>query len=207
MRRALEEAAHVKLRGGMNGSDLAKLLLKQAGIPEVSVGPRAGYFPNHYDPKRQRITLSESVLKGSHAAAAGAVAHEVGHAMQHAAGYAGFIARHNAVRLCLILTPLVPLPFLALIILKWMTAVIALGCCAIAWTALMAVNLSTIGAEIDASRRGLELLEKSRALRGEEEESAAASAAWASAATYVGGFFTSIFWLLYHAMPTLGNRR
>lgn len=76
----------VPLRSGIIGADIARRILRDQGIDDVEVVEHQGFLSDHYNPMAKNLALSPEVYNGSHAAAAGVAAHEVGHAIQHAHG-------------------------------------------------------------------------------------------------------------------------
>ena len=48
----------------------------------------AGHLTDHFNPQTMTVNLSDSVYSSSSVAAAAVAAHECGHAVQHARGYA-----------------------------------------------------------------------------------------------------------------------
>ena len=73
---------------GMTGAQVAERLLRSAGIYDVKVGHVSGELSDHYNPATKVVNLSDSVYGSSSVAAIGVAAHECGHAIQHAKGYA-----------------------------------------------------------------------------------------------------------------------
>lgn len=76
----------VPLSSGMTGADVARAILKQQDIHDVTVQEHQGFLSDHYSPTEKTLNLSPDVYNGRTAAAAGVAAHEVGHAVQHATG-------------------------------------------------------------------------------------------------------------------------
>lgn len=93
-------------RRGLTGADVAALILKSERIELVddpsgypagaACGLEAipGQLTDHYDPRDHVLRLSEGVYHGRSVAALGIAAHEVGHAIQHARGYAPLAIRN-----------------------------------------------------------------------------------------------------------------
>ena len=73
---------------GLTGADVARLMLAQNGIDDVKVQSVAGRLTDHYNPQDRTINLSEGVYASASVAACAIAAHETGHALQHAQGYA-----------------------------------------------------------------------------------------------------------------------
>lgn len=78
----------VRSRSGVTGAEAAQRLLHAAGIYDVRIEGVRGSLTDHYDPTSKVLRLSESVYGSTSLAAIGVAAHETGHAVQHARGYA-----------------------------------------------------------------------------------------------------------------------
>ena len=87
-KRAFSKYSKVPNRRGMTGADVASAILSANQIHDVKVEPVQGTLSDHYDPRTKTLRLSEPVYGERSLAAAGVAAHEVGHAIQHATGYA-----------------------------------------------------------------------------------------------------------------------
>ena len=72
----------------MTGKQVAEKMLRENGISDVRVVSTGGHLTDHYDPVRKTINLSEGVYGVNSIAAVAVAAHETGHAIQHATGYA-----------------------------------------------------------------------------------------------------------------------
>ncbi|NLZ54849.1 MAG: zinc metallopeptidase [Thermoanaerobacteraceae bacterium] len=92
-----EKYLRVPARSGMTGADVAREILRQSGIHDVSVQIQGGRLSDHYDPRRKVLKLSSDVYNGRSLAALGVVAHECGHAIQHDVGYAPLAIRNAIV--------------------------------------------------------------------------------------------------------------
>ena len=67
----------------------AREILDRNGLSDVPVHVSpGGALSDHYDPRKRALFLSEPVYAPPTVAAAAVAAHETGHALQHAAGYA-----------------------------------------------------------------------------------------------------------------------
>ena len=82
---------------GVTGAQVATDLLRRNGVYDVSVQLGSGELTDHYDPKRKVIRLSRNVYGSSSVAALAIAAHETGHVIQHASGYAPLEIRNNLV--------------------------------------------------------------------------------------------------------------
>ncbi len=63
-------------------------MLHRAGIYDVAIQRVSGKLTDHYDPRNKTLNLSDAVYASTSVAAVGVAAHECGHAIQHARGYA-----------------------------------------------------------------------------------------------------------------------
>lgn len=78
----------VMFAGGMTGKDVAERMLRDNGIMDVKVTHTSGMLTDHYNPASKTVNLSDSVYESNSVAAVAVAAHECGHAVQHAMGYA-----------------------------------------------------------------------------------------------------------------------
>ena len=98
-------------------AQVAEMILRTAGITNVSVERVAGELTDHFDPRTNVVRLSDSVYSSTSVAAIGVAAHEVGHAIQHATGYAPIKLRTAIVPLVNLSSSLaVPMFILGLVI-------------------------------------------------------------------------------------------
>ena len=72
----------------MTGREAAEYVLRSAGIYDVRVEHVGGNLTDHYDPRTKTLRLSDATYNSQSVAAIGVAAHECGHAVQHATGYA-----------------------------------------------------------------------------------------------------------------------
>ena len=85
---AFAKYSKIRTRSSLTGADVARNILRDNGIGDVTVERVAGKLTDHYDPRKKVLRLSEQVHDSNSMAAFGVAAHEVGHAIQHARGYA-----------------------------------------------------------------------------------------------------------------------
>jgi Zn-dependent membrane protease YugP len=88
VRATFNKYARVPASNGMTGAEIARRILSAGGAGDVKLESARGMLTDHYDPVRKVIRLSESVYASNSVAALGVAAHECGHALQHAQGYA-----------------------------------------------------------------------------------------------------------------------
>ena len=80
----------IPVSNGMTGAQVAEKMLRDNGIYDVKVVSTPGMLTDHYNPTNKTVNLSQGVYASHSIAAAAVAAHECGHAVQHAKGYAVF---------------------------------------------------------------------------------------------------------------------
>ena len=80
--------AKIHNRRGMTGAEAARRVLDANGLYHITIERVHGRLTDHFDPKEGVIRLSDAVYASTGIAALGVAAHEAGHAVQHAEGYA-----------------------------------------------------------------------------------------------------------------------
>ncbi len=199
----------VTTRSGFTGAQVAQAILQAHGIKDVTIEPIQGSLTDHYDPSSKTLRLSEPVYHSNSVAAVGVAAHEVGHAIQHAEGYAPLQFRSAWVPVAGIGSNLgIVLMVIAAMMggFQKSPAMAWIGILVFATTTVF--TLVTLPVEFDASRRALRTLESSRVLAS-DELAGARSVLTAAALTYVAAFVSSLMTLLYWAyqLGLFGQRR
>ncbi len=188
---------------GLTGMDVARMMLEQAGIYDVSIQPIQGNLTDHYSPREKVLRLSESVYSSTSVAAIGVAAHECGHALQHKEGYAPLRLRSISVPLANIGAWLSWPVIILGIALDWL-GLAQLGIYLFAF--VVAFQLITLPVEFNASRRALTVLETGGYLSS-EELSGSRKVLTAAAMTYVAALLSTILQLLRLIMIVGGGRR
>lgn len=177
---------------GYTAAEIARKLLDENELYNVSVERVSGNLTDHYDPKANVIRLSDSVYNSTSVAAIGVAAHETGHAIQYARKYAPIKLRSAIIPLSQIGSRLsIPLIILGLIF-SFRPLVIG-GIVLFALVALF--QLITLPVEFNASRRALAFLENGDYLYGEELKGAKKTLT-AAAMTYVAALVVALVQLL-----------
>ena len=196
--------SQVRSLSGLTGAQTAERILRQAGIYDVGIARVSGDLTDHYDPSSKTLRLSDSVYGSTSVAAVSVAAHECGHAIQHAHGYAPMSIRAALVPVVNIGSNLsIPLIFLG-VLLSWNQTLIQLGIWAFALTVIF--QLVTLPVEFNASRRAIVKVEE-YGLLGSEEVSGGKKVLTAAALTYVAGAASSALQLLRLILLYGGNRR
>ena len=147
--------AAVGSRSGWTASAMAQDMLNRAGIEDVRVERVAGRLTDHFDPKARVLRLSQDVYDSGSIAALGVAAHEVGHAIQHAHGYAPLSIRNAIVPMANFGSSLGMLIIMVGIGLALKSLAI-LGCAL--FTMVVLFQVINLPVEFNASRRAREAL-------------------------------------------------
>lgn len=191
---------------GITGAEAAERVLRGAGIYDVRVEHIAGNLTDHYDPRSKVLRLSDSVYGSTSVAAVGVAAHECGHAIQHAKGYAPLKLRSAIVPVANFGSKIAwPLILIGLLFTSETSSLlINLGIIAFSFAVLF--QLVTLPVEYNASNRAIRVIADTGLMQGEEIK-AAKKVLSAAALTYVAGAATAILQLLRILILTGGRRR
>ncbi len=188
---------------GITGAEVASRMLAAHGIRDVKIVSIAGKLSDHYDPTTKTVNLSESVYYGRSVASAAVAAHECGHVVQHATGYAPLKMRSALVPVVSFSSNIVSWVLLAgVLLINVMPSLLWLGIGLFALTTLF--SFITLPVEINASTRAVAWLENAGIVGYETKPMAQDALKWA-AYTYVIAALGSLATLLYYI--SLGNRR
>jgi hypothetical protein len=187
----------------LTGLDAAQRILGPEGLYDVSVEGVPGVLSDHYDPRTKKLGLSEGVARQPSVAALAIVAHEIGHALQDHQGYAPLKLRVAIVPAVQVSAWVGPIMFFLGIFLGY-TNLAWLGMILFGIGAVFA--LITLPVEFNASRRGLQLLQKYQLTDGSELKGAKAVLD-AAALTYVAALAQALATLLYYSSFLGGSRR
>jgi hypothetical protein len=181
---------------GLSGSDVAQLILHNNGISDVKVEQIPGMLSDHYDPRTKVLRLSPENYSGRSLAAIGVAAHEVGHAVQHAQGYAPLGIRNAIVPVTSLGSNLaIPLIFIGLIFNTHFMGLNLLQIGVILYSTVVLFTLITLPVEFNASRRAVTAVREFAILNGDEIEGAR-RVLNAAALTYVAATTVAILELL-----------
>lgn len=187
---------------GMTGADASRFIQQRNGI-QTGLEAVAGELSDHYDPRCNTIRLSSSVYGQATVAAVGVAAHETGHALQHAQGYAPVRWRTQLVPVTNFASGISPL----LIIFGIMMGNDSLAYFGIALFSLVALfQLVTLPVEFNASNRALVALKESGRFTADEIDGVK-KVLTAAALTYVAALLVSLMTLLRFLLLVGGNRR
>ena len=205
MRSTFNKYSRVQSRSGLTGMQAAQEILRRAGIYDVRVERVAGNLTDHYDPRSKVLRLSDSTYYSTSLAAVGVAAHECGHAMQHAQGYAPLKIRGSLVPLANMGSTLAwPLIIIGLIF-TGRSSEMFLNLGILAFSLAVLFQIVTLPVEFNASNRAIRILASS-GIMYEDELRGAKKVLGAAALTYVAGAASSILQLL-RIILIAGNRR
>lgn len=181
---------------GLTGADIARLMLRQNGINDVTVQSVRGRLTDHFNPQDKTINLSESVYGSASIAACAVAAHETGHAIQHAQGYAPLRLRSALVPVVTFANNTVQwVLLLGIILLDRFPELLWCGIALFAMTTLF--SFITLPVEINASQRAVQWLDGAGIVDERTRPMAADALKWA-AYTYVVAALGSLATLFYY---------
>ena len=202
--RKFKKYAHIRTESNLTGREVAEMMLRDHDIHNVEVQMVKGTLTDHYNPTQRTLNLSPDVYNGTSVAAAAVAAHECGHAVQHAVGYAPLGLRSALVPVVNFTNKYVSWVLLAgLILIKAFPALLLLGIALFAASTLF--TLVTLPVEINASARALKWIER-REITTPATHPYATSALRSAAYTYVMAAITSLATLAYYVMIYLDRR-
>lgn len=175
---------------GLNGAQIARMILDRNGLNEVVVEKVGGNLTDHYDPRSRTLRLSQNVYGGSSVAAMSVAAHEVGHAIQHFEGYFPLILRNNIAPIANFGSRLVWI----FIILGFLITPLFIDLGILLFLAVVLFQVITLPVEFNASKRALLQLENG--ILTQENLKPAKSVLNAAALTYVAATLTAVGELL-----------
>ncbi len=195
--------ARVRSRCRMTGAEVAKRLLNSQGIYDVKVGKVSGNLTDHYNPAKKILNLSDSTYDSTSVAAIGVAAHECGHAIQHAKGYAPLSFRTAFVPVANFGSKAaIPIILLGLLF-GYNHTMVTIGILCFSLAVLF--QLITLPVEFNASSRAVNLLDTLGILEGEEVDQTK-KVLGAAALTYVAGATGALLQLL-RLIILFGDRR
>lgn len=185
----------------LSGAAAARHLLDRAGLQNVGIEEAHGFLSDHYDPTDRVLRLSHEVFHTRTATAVGIAAHEAGHAIQHATGYAPLMIRNAAVPAA----RFGPWVFIIMLILGAVLSqpgLLVIGLAA--FGGVLFFQLVNLPVEFDASNRAKVLLVDHGIVDGHGADAVRGvlnAAGW----TYVAATLQTLLQFLYYAMHILGG--
>lgn len=191
---------------GLTGAQAAERVLHGAGIYDVRIERVAGNLTDHYDPRNKVLRLSDATYGQCSVAAVGVAAHECGHAIQHARGYAPLQFRSALVPVAnfgsMIAWPLIALG----LFINSQSSAMIINIGILAFSLAVLFQLVTLPVEYNASGRAVRILAETGMMQGEEIV-ATKKVLNAAALTYVASAAAAILQLVRILILTGGRRR
>jgi Zn-dependent membrane protease YugP len=181
----------VQGRVGYTGEQTARKILDANGLYNVRIEMVRGSLSDHYDPRSNVVRLSQDVYYGKSITSISVAAHECGHAIQHAKGYAPLQIRSS----------LVPVVNFAsniswfLIAIGFFMAGPFLKIGILLFSASVLFQIITLPVEFNASRRAMIQIGNEGILEGKEIKQGR-EVLTAAALTYVAAALASLLQLL-----------
>lgn len=200
----MNKYSKVRNMRGMTGAEAARQILNNEGLYNVQIECLNSNQGDHYDPSSNTVRLSARNFNGCSVTAVGVAAHECGHAIQHATGYAFLNFRSALVPVANIGSKL-GLPLILLgVLLSWNNVLIQIGIWAFSLAVLF--QLVTLPVEFNASARAVSKIEQFNLLSA-EETGGCKKVLSAAAFTYVAAAASAILSLLRLVLLFGGRRR
>lgn len=198
--------SRVRSMSGMTGAQAAEKILNSQGIYDVNIQRVSGNLTDHYNPANKTLNLSESVYSNTSVAAIGVAAHECGHAIQHAQGYAPLSFRSALVPVANFGSSISWILIIIGLFINSRSSMTLIYAGIICFSLAVLFQIVTLPVEFNASSRAVNLLGQIGIL-GDTELSQTKKVLSAAALTYVAAAAASLLQLLRLIALFGGNRR
>jgi len=200
---AFSKWTKIRNSAGLTGEQAARRIIQTAGLDGVQLEGIAGVRTDHFDPATNVVRMSQDVATTPSVAAMAVVAHELGHAQQYAEKSI-FIQMRTFLVPAMHFSPMVSYALILIGLLFNIAGFLELGI--LFYGVVVAFMLLTLPVEIDASMRGLRLLNASGLMQSTDDSRGSRQVLTAAALTYVAAAITALLNLLYY-MSLLSSRR
>ncbi len=178
---------------GLTGVDVAERIMAGSGLRAAVEVVTKKKAVDHYDPRSHTVRLTAKVAEKSSVAALAIVAHELGHAQQHEEESMLIQMRNFLVPAVQVMAPasymlITTGLFVRMVSLLWLGA--------FTFGAVVLFMFLTLPVEIDASQRGIKLLQDNGLMKFDEDFHGARQVLTAAALTYVAASVLSLGQLL-----------
>jgi Zn-dependent membrane protease YugP len=194
IRSTYQKYSKVYSQRGLPAYQVVQMILDANGVHNIAIEEylKGGTLSDHFDPKTRTLRLSPGVYHSSSIAALGVAAHEAGHAIQHAQGYAPLQLRNSIVPAVSITSNLAfPLVLVGLFLGSYPLAIVGV----VAYALAVLFQLITLPVELNASNRAIAILGNGNFLTSDELRGAK-SVLNAAAMTYLAAAVSAILQLL-----------
>src|SRR6185369_4236092 len=200
---AFSKWTKIRNSAGLTGEQAARRIIQTAGLQGVQLEGIAGVRTDHFDPTSNVVRMSQDVATTPSVAAMAVVAHELGHAQQYAEKSI-FIQMRSFLVPAMRFSPMVSYALILIGLLLNIAGFLELGI--LFYGVVVAFMLLTLPVEIDASMRGLRLLNASGLMQSTEDSGGSRQVLTAAALTYVSAAVTALLNLMYY-VSLLNSRR
>jgi Zn-dependent membrane protease YugP len=190
-----------RLAAPLSGAAAARHILDSAGLSSVAIEQIPGHLSDHYDPRSKVLRLSPAVYSSRSLAAVGIAAHESGHALQDALGYAPLAIRNAVVPVANFGSGMGML----MVILGAFFSTVLIWVGIALFSAVVFFQVVNLPVEFNASNRARQQL-VGLGIINQEELRYVSKVLNAAALTYVAATLQAILTLLYLIMRFSGNR-
>ena len=192
----------VRTQRGYTGEQTAREILNANGIYDVRIEMISGTLSDHYDPRSRVLRLSQDVYRGTSITSVAVAAHECGHAIQHARGYAPLTIRGAIVPVVNFASSASWILIFLGLFMSSFNFLLKIGI--LLFAATVVFQLITLPVEFNASSRALAQIE-SLGIVSHDERRESRKVLKAAALTYVAAAATAVLQLL--RLITIANRR
>ena len=194
----------IRNQSGVTGVQVSQRLAEKIGMYDLQIKGTPGRLTDHYDPRRNTLSLSRDIAQGTSVASMAIAAHEMGHAQQDKDKY--FLMRLRSA-----MVPAVNIGTSA----GWIFLMLglALQISNLAWLGVISFSagalfsIATLPVELNASRRARQLLKTTGLITTEAEQKGVNQVLNAAALTYVAAIASSVMQLLYFVSLARGSGR
>ena len=186
------------------GREAAQIILERNGMGNMPINLVQGNLTDNYNPRNKTLNLSAGVFNSPSIAALGIAAHECGHAIQDHEGY-GLLRFRNSIVPAVNICSSLSWPMLIIGLILGAARLADLGI--ILFIVVILFHLVTLPVEIDASRRGLSLLQEYGLIGNNSDFAGAKAVLSAAAMTYLAALAMAVGNLLRMLMLARSNRR
>jgi Zn-dependent membrane protease YugP len=174
-----------QLQGGSSGAQYSSIKLERV----------SGKLTDHYDPRTNTVRLSDKVATQPSVASMAIVAHELGHAQQHE-NHSILISMRNVLLPALTISPMISYILILIGLIFYIQQLFYLGI--VFYGIMVLFAIITVPVELDASRRGLKLLDQAGLVRTDSDKQGSRRVLMAAASTYLAAALTAVLQLLYY---------
>jgi Zn-dependent membrane protease YugP len=195
MRSTFNKWSKINNSSNLNGAQIGQELFKKTSLQTIRIEQVSGNLSDHFDPSANVVRLSESTARRSSVASMAVTAHELGHVQQYQTG-SGMIKARGFLLPALQFSPTIS--YIAILLGLWFNLNGLLWIGIIFFGVMVLFSIFTLPVEIDASRRGLRLLNEAGLMGSEQDSTGSKAVLRAAAMTYLAAAITSILQLLYY---------